>query len=177
MNFFTTLLSLFLLTGVSSCQKKSLEGTWNRCNRDGSYVEYIITNEYFVMLLSKSDNIGFFKKQDIEKGMIISDHTKLTEVALIGNPDTLWVYSYSKNQVILRSRINGEIELNKASFTYATIDTLDFAVWKSKIISEFQKRTLFMNCQDIRTESEKEVEVLDVTDDKEEELLLKGVRD
>ncbi len=164
MKFIKTRLILILIFG---CQNQTNEhiaiGTWNRCNNDGSYWEYKITDDYMLMLTTKSEDIWLFKNKVIDSVIVLSDLE--SDRGLLINNDTLITFTKSKDKVVLKSKYTWDkIELNKAMINIDEIDSTNFDLWKSKTLFEFQKRAKSANCHDLRSESEKEIPTLDLND-------------
>jgi hypothetical protein len=170
MKYLKILFVFFLLLG---CQKSTNEhiaiGTWNRCNKDGSYWEYKITDQYMLMLTTSSNEIWLFKNKVIDSSLVLSKFKN--GLGLLINNDTLVTVKQSKNKVVLKSTYTWDnIELNKAEFDFEKIDSSNLESWKNKTLMEFKKRAESVNCPDLRTESEKIVPPLDLDDLDEEEI-------
>jgi len=164
---------IFISFLVLSCQKTSKKhiaiGTWNNCYKDGTYVEYKITDEYLLILTTKSDEILLFKNKIADSTLILSKFKN--GLGLPINNDTLVTISQSKNKIVLKSTYSwNEIELNKAEFDYDAIDSTNSKLWKNKTLSEFKKRAELASCPDSRTEKEKIIPTLNVDDTEEKEI-------
>jgi hypothetical protein len=163
---------LFILFLVLGCQKTNVNhvalGTWNRCNKDGSYWEYKITDQYMLMLTTQSDEVWLFRNKIVDTTMILSEFEN--GLGLMINNDTLVPIEQLKNKVVLKSTYTWDnIELNRAEFDFAPIDSINLETWKSKTISDFKKRAELARCPDLRTEDEK-IHTLNIDDLEEEEI-------
>jgi hypothetical protein len=164
------LFAIFILFG---CQKSAKEhiaiGTWNRCNKDGSYWEYKITDQYWLMLMTETDHIWLFQNKIVDTIMVLSEFKN--GLPIIINNDTLVTIVQSKNKVVLRSTyLWDNIELNKAEFDFDPIDSTNLESWKNKTLSEFKKRAELASCPDLRTEEEKMIPLLELNELIEEEI-------
>ncbi|TYB70627.1 hypothetical protein [Bizionia algoritergicola] len=164
---------IFVLFFVFGCQKQNKThiaiGTWNKCLKDGSYFEYKITDEYIMVLTTKSEEIILFRNKVTDKGLIMSEFKN--GASLIINNDTLITVSESENKVILKSTYTYDTyEFNKAEFKIDKIDSLNLESWKNKTVSEFKKRAELASCLDLRTEEEKIIPTLNMDDLEEEEI-------
>ncbi|MCF1192256.1 hypothetical protein LRR18_11725 [Mangrovimonas sp. AS39] len=170
MKFIKVLFLSFLIASCHESTKKHVAiGTWNRCNKDGSYWEYKITDQYMLMLTTKYDDIGLFRNKIADTTMILSEFEN--GLGLLINNDTLVTIVKSKNKVILRSTwARDNILLNKADFDYDKIDSTNLDSWKTKTISEFKKRAALKKCPDLRTEEEKNIPTLQLNESDNEEI-------
>lgn len=105
MRFIKALLLLFL---ISSCQKSTKKhvaiGAWNRCNKDGSYWEYKITDNYMLMLTTKSDDVWLFRNKFVDTTMVLSEFEN--GPSLIINNDTLVPIVKSKNNFVFKKHLH-----------------------------------------------------------------------
>ncbi|AXP81923.1 hypothetical protein CJ739_2858 [Mariniflexile rhizosphaerae] len=171
MKYLKIIFAFFLLIFQTSCQKE-IVGTWYKCNKDGSYYEYKITDQYTIMLSSKSDIIWIHKVKQIDNGIILSDFDSSVNRLMINN-DTLIVLSKTKDRIVLKSSYTWDkMELNKAEFDFDKIDSTNLDSWKKKTISEFKKRAELKNCPDLRTEEEKNIPTINLDDFEEEEITI-----
>ncbi len=164
---------IFVLFLVFSCQKTNEKhiaiGTWNKCLNDGSYFEYKITDEYIMVLTTKSEEITLFRNKILDKTLIISEFKDGAELLI--NNDTLVTISKSKDKVVLKSTYTfDKYEFNKAEFKINEIDSINLESWKNKMLSEFKKRAEFRNCPDLRTDNEKALDTLELDMEIEEEI-------
>ena len=148
----------FVLFLFFSCQNSKKEhvviGTWNRCDKDGSYIEWKITNHYMLILTTRSNEILLFRNNIINNNLVLSEFKNGTR--LIGNNDTLVTVKKSKNKIILRSYFSGDYSvLNKAEFDIKPIDSTNLEFWRNNTLSEFNKRASNVICADARSEEEK----------------------
>lgn len=158
---------MFLLICQTSCQEK-IVGTWYKCNKDGSYNEYKITDHYLIMVSSKSDFVWIHRVKQIDNGIILSDFDSSVN-RLMTNNDTLIILSKTKSKTILKSSLTWDkLELKKANFDFDKIDSTNLDSWKNKTISEFKKRAELINCPDLRTDEEKNIPTIDLDDFEEE---------
>lgn len=169
MNYLKGICILFLLSG---CQVFVNEhpaiGTWSRCNRDGSYWEYKITDQYMLMTRTLSNEVLLFKTKVVDTSLLLSEFKN--GPGLMYRNDTLVTIEQSENKIVLKSTYTWEtLELNKADFDIESIDSLHLEAWKSKTLADFKKRAALMDCPDIRTEEEKVLPILE-TDDSDEEI-------
>ena len=163
MKYIKIIFAFFLLICQTSCQK-NIVGTWYKCNKDGSYYEYKITDQYTIMLSSKSDIVWIHKVKQIDNGIIISDFDYSVN-RLMTNIDTLIVLSKTKDKIVLKSSYTWDkMELNKGDFDFDKIDSTKLDSWKNKTISEFKKRAGLKKCPDLRTEEEKNIPTLQLDD-------------
>lgn len=162
---------LFLLLG---CQKNNEQqiviGTWHKCLKDGSYVEYKITENYMLMLTTKSNKVFLFKNKISNNSLIVSEFKDGAQ--LFRNYDTLVIISKSKNKIILRSNYYPfeKNELNKAEFKIEEIDSSSLHFWKTKTFREFSKRAQIKNCPDIRNAKEKALDTIKFNQEEIEEI-------
>ncbi|NOY47560.1 MAG: hypothetical protein GXO84_05085 [Chlorobi bacterium] len=176
MRYLKTLFLSFLFLG---CQKSTKEhiaiGTWNRCNKDGSYWEYKITEQYMLMLTTKSDEIWLFRNKVVDSTLVLSEFKK--GVGLFINNDTLVTVKQTKNKIVLKSTYTWDnIELNKAGFDFDPIDSTNLESWKNKTLTEFNNRAKSANCIDIRTEKEKIIPKLYLDALEEEEIKIDSIQ-
>lgn len=169
MRFLKSVCILFLFSG---CQAFFSEhpaiGTWSRCNSDGSYWEYKITDQYLLMMRTLSNEVLLFKTKVNDTNLLLSEFKN--GPGLMYSNDTLVTIEQSENRIVLKSTYTWEtVELNKADFDLEPIDSLHLEAWKSKVFADFKKRAALMDCPDIRTEEEKILPVLKA-DDAEEEI-------
>ena len=172
------LIQLLILLLVYGCQKPQTKhmalGTWNKCHHDGEYSEYKITNDYFMLLTTRSEHIFIFRNQLTDKGIILSEF-KNGDHLLINN-DTLITVSQSDSKVVLKSTYTYDnYEFYKTEFKIDAIDSLDIESWETKILAEFKKRAKAMACSDLRTDEEKTSPIINLDDLKEEDLKIKEV--
>ncbi|NRR93102.1 hypothetical protein HSX10_16115 [Winogradskyella undariae] len=166
---------LFLLFLVFGCQKTTEKhvaiGTWNRCNKDGSYIEYKITDQYMLILTTNRPNEIIIFGNKILDDKIISYQLKNGTKILTDN-DTLVTIKESSKKVVLMSTWGfDKYELNKAEFNFDKIDSTNLEQWKDKALTEFKKRAESVACPDLRTEEEKIIiPTLDLDDSLEEEI-------
>ena len=154
---------LFLFTGCQAfVSDHPAIGTWSKCNKDGSYREYKITDEYMLMLTTNSDEIWLYRSQVVDTNLVISEFKNGS--GLMGHNDTLVTLEKSKNSIVLRSVFTNTFELNKREFDFDPIDSLHLEAWKNKTLADFKKRAELMNCPDIRTEEEKTLPMLKADD-------------
>ncbi|GAA4977494.1 hypothetical protein [Algibacter aquimarinus] len=153
------LLNIFLIFLFFGCQK-SIEkhvaiGTWNRCNKDGSYIEYKITDQYMMILVtSRPDEIIIFGNKILGDNLISYQLKNGTKI--LTDNDTLVTIEHSSNKVVLMSTWGfDKYELNKAEFDYEEIDSANLKLWKKKTLMEFHKRAESKQCTDLRTAEEK----------------------
>ncbi len=177
MKYLRFVLIIFIFFG---CQEENKEhfisGTWKRCNKDGSYYEYKFTNKYLLMLDTNSGSVSIFGNKNIDKGIILFEFENGDN--LLVNNDTLIAISKSKSKVILKSIHTYETyEFNKAKFEIDEIDSLNMEAWKNKIFDNFEKRAEIENCPDVRTEAEKNIEILDMDEFEEEEIPITEIID
>ncbi|MFG6685914.1 hypothetical protein ACGK9U_04970 [Mariniflexile sp. HNIBRBA6329] len=169
MKYLKITFTFFLLVCQTSCQK-NIVGTWYKCSKDGSYYEYKITDQYTIMLSSKSDIVWIHKVKQIDNGIIISDFDSSVN-RLMTNNDTLIILSKTKDKIILKSSYTRDkLELNKVDFDFDKIDSTNLDSWKNKTISEFKKRAELINCSDLRTQKEKNIPTLNLDDTDDEEI-------
>ena len=168
MKYLKTIFVLFLLFSCQkTIQKHIAIGTWYSCNKDGSYTEYKITDQYMLILNTGSDKIAIFKNRILNSNLILSEFKN--GLGLIPNNDTLVTKEQLKDKIILKSTYTWqEIELNKAKFHIEKIDSTNLETWRNKTLSEFKKRAESVNCPDLRTESEKEIPTIYIKDIEEE---------
>ena len=150
------IISVFFI--IFSCKKENEQhiaiGTWNKCSKDGNYLEYKITEKYIMVLTTKSEEIILSKNKVVNKKLVISEFKNGTK--LIKNNDTITTEFESENQVILKSAYSFEnYELNKAEFKIDEIDSLNLESWKNKTRLEFLQRAELLKCPDLRTNEEK----------------------
>ncbi|TJY36304.1 hypothetical protein [Pontimicrobium aquaticum] len=148
----------FVLLLFFNCQNSKEEhvaiGTWNKCDKDGSYIEWKITNQYMLILTTRSNEIFLFKNNIINNNLVLSEFKNGTR--LVGNNDTVVTVRRSKNKIILRSRFTGDYsELNKAEFDFEPIDSTNLELWRKNILSEFNRRASNVICTDTRNKDEK----------------------
>ena len=164
--------TIFVLCLVFGCQKPNKKhiaiGTWNICHKDGRYSEYKITDKYVINLTSEDDEVWLFKSK-------IADSTLLISTFNIGSGSTernamFDTISYTQSKIVLKSFGGERLELNRAEFDYAPIDSTNLKVWKNKTLAEFKKRVELAGCLDLRTEEEKVKPTLDLDDSVEEEI-------
>ena len=168
MKYLKIIFAFFLIAFQTSCQRNIVHGTWYKCNKDGSYYEYKITDKYTIMLSNKSDIIWIHKIKDINNGIVISDFESSTN-RLLTNNDTLIILSKTKNKIVFKSTYTKDkLELYKTEFDIDKIDSTNLDSWKKKTLSDFKKRTELANCPDLRTESEKKIPTLNLDDIEEE---------
>ncbi len=142
-------------------------GTWNRCNSDGSYWEYKITDQYILITRTLSNEVLLFKTKVVDTSLLLSEFEN--GPGLMYTNDTLGIIEQSKNRIVLKSTYTWEtVELNKADFDFEPIDSLHLETWKNKVLADFKKRATLMNCPDIRTEEEKRLPMLEADDSDEE---------
>jgi len=149
-------ITLFCLCfGCSKSNKDHVAiGTWNRCNKDGSYFEYKITNQYLIMMTTRSDDIWLFRNEVSDSVMMLSEFINGSNLLI--NNDTFITIKQSKDRVVLKSSYTWDkLELFKAEFDYDEIDSTNLESWKTKTLSEFKKRVDAKNCPDLRTDAEK----------------------
>jgi len=170
MKYLKVLFILCLVFGCQEANKKHVAvGTWNKCNIEGSYVEYKITDNYFMFLKTKSDEIFIFRNKIVDDKLILSEFKNGTKI--ITNNDTLITVRKSKNKVVLKSTYNLDfVELNNAEFDFDRIDSAHLELWKNKALSEFKKRAESIKCRDLRTEEEKTIQTLYLDEFLEEEI-------
>jgi hypothetical protein len=165
---------LLILFVVLSCKPNSEKhvalGTWNRCNKDGSYIEYKITEQYMLILTSHRPNEIIIFGNKVLDDKLISYQLK-NGTKILQDNDTLVTLKKSSEKVILMSTWGyDKYELNKAEFDYDKIDSLNLESWKKKTLSEFKKRAEIKSCPDLRTEDEKIIPTLDLDNLEEEEI-------
>ena len=165
---------LLILFVVLSCKPNSEKhvalGTWNRCNKDGSYIEYKITEQYMLILTSHRPNEIIIFGNKVLDDKLISYQLK-NGTKILQDNDTLVTLKKSSEKVILMSTWGyDKYELNKAEFDYDKIDSLNLESWKKKTLSEFKKRAEIKSCPDLRTEDEKKIPTLDLDNLEEEEI-------
>jgi hypothetical protein len=171
MKYLTNLFVILLLFGCQESNEKHVAiGTWNRCNKDGSYIEYKITDQYMMILVTtRPDEIIIFGNKILGDDLIsyqLKNGTKILQ-----NNDTLVTFKQSSKKVVLMSTFGfDKYELNKAEFDYEEIDSTNLGLWKSKTLAEFKKRAELENCTDLRTEEEKVIPTLNLDDIEEEEI-------
>jgi hypothetical protein len=164
---------LFLVFLLFTCQKPIKKhvalGTWNRCDEDGSYTEYKITDQYMLILTTKSEDIVMFKNEVFNESLILSEYNN--GINLLVNNDTLVTIEKSKNKIILKSTYTYDNTLlNRSEFDIDQIDSTNLRSWKTKTLEQFKKRAESINCPDLRTEKEKITPELNLEDLEEEEI-------
>ncbi len=165
------LILLFLFIACQKPIKKHVAiGTWNRCNKDGSYIEYKITDQYMLLLnTTRADEIIIFRNKVLDNNLIISELKNGTKILM--NNDTLVTVEESSNKIILMSTWGLDTyELNKIELDFEPIDSTDLEQWKSKALKKFKKRAKLANCPDLRTEKEKTIPTIDLGNLDEEEI-------
>jgi hypothetical protein len=171
MKYLKYLFIFFLVLGCQKTNEKHVAiGTWNRCNKDGSYIEYKITEQYMLILTSNRPNeVIIFGNKVLDDNLIsyqLKNGTKILQ-----DNDTLVTVKKSSDKVILMSTWGyDKYELNKAEFDYDKIDSTNLEKWKSQTLTEFKKRAESINCPDLRTEEEKIVPVLNLDELEIEEI-------
>ena len=151
--------SLLILILFIGCQNtfKSHEalGTWNYCTKDGNYEEYVITNEFLLIMSTARKKFFLFRNEIIDSSLVIS--TIPGEINLPMPTDTLVVVEKSADKVVLSSHFYSppQRQLNKIDFDFAPIDWNSLKSWKGKIQSEFKKRAKLKKCPDLRSDEEK----------------------
>lgn len=145
-------------------------GTWNRCNKDGSYIEYKITDQYMLILTTtRPDEVIIFGNKVLDDNLISYQLKNGTKI--LTDNDTLVTAKQSPNKVVLMSTWGfDKYELNKAEFDFDKIDSTNLEQWKNKSLAEFKKRAKSANCPDLRTEEEKIVPTLNLDNLDEEEI-------
>ena len=167
-NLTLLLLIIFL---APSCQKQSVEnpliGTWSRCLDDGRYAEFRISHNLTVFLTSEFEHIALIDSE-IKNDTLIN--RKGINSSLLFENDTLVLTYQSANKIILKSKWNYTLELNRIEDNIGKIDSLNLEDWEKETFREFKKRAEIKNCPDLRTDEEKIIHDLGNADYQEEVL-------
>ena len=158
---------ILLFFVLASCQIPNKEhlaiGTWNRCDKNGIYSEYKITENYLMNISTNSDDIWFYKINIFNNNLIVSEFEN--GQGLLINNDTLITTLHSKEKLTLKSTYTYEaLELNKVEIDFEEIDSTNLKAWKNKTLSEFKKRAFLSKCVDLRTENEKRIPIININD-------------
>lgn len=172
MKYLKHLFILFLVLGCQKTKNKHVAiGTWNRCNNDGSYIEYKITDKYMLIFTTNRPDVIIIFGNKVLDDKIISYQLKNGTKILTDN-DTLVTVKKSSEKVVLMSTWGLDtFELNQAEFNFDKIDSTNLEQWKNKALAEFKKRAESIACPDLRTDEESsEIQTLDFDDSLEEEI-------
>ena len=148
-------------------------GTWKKCNENGSYSEYKITDQYFLIIHSDSDKtfdrITLFKNEIHDSIMILSGFDGGIDYPF---NDTLFSRKISDSKIAIASRYNPRIILSKVNSTepISPIDSTNIELWKEKTLTNFEKRAELENCPILETVKENETILLDIEEIELEEV-------
>ncbi|PHQ29445.1 hypothetical protein [Leeuwenhoekiella nanhaiensis] len=162
---FVFLSLLFVI--LNSCQNDSIRGNWGKCNPDGGYWNYTLTDSILVLAVKKPNPfIEICNVTYIDEGIIISD-AKQTEIKLMTNPDTLKILFISSDSLRLQSTQTGDqFELSKADFRLDPIDFNNYKSWKKESLAKFDEYAARVNCAEL----EEDIRSLNLDEFKEEEI-------
>ena len=162
---FVFLSLLFVI--LNSCQNDSIRGNWAKCNPDGSYWNYTLTDSILVLAVKKPNPfIEVYNVNYTNEGIIISD-LKQTEIKQITNPDTLKILSISSDSLKLQSTQTGDhFEWSKADFRLDPIDFNNYKSWKKESLAKFDAYAARVNCAEL----EEDIHSLNLDKFKEEEI-------
>ncbi|MFT5892676.1 MAG: hypothetical protein ACI9Y7_002788 [Dokdonia sp.] len=168
MRYLKNICILFLLSGCQTfVSEHPAIGSWSRCEKDGSYWEYKITNQYTIIVNTLYDEVRFIRNQIVDTNLVISEFKN--ELGLLDNTERVIISEQSNNRIVFKSIVTcSSVELNKKEFDFDPIDSLHLEVWKSKVLADFKKRAALMDCPDVRTEEEKIIPFLKLDDSEEE---------
>ena len=155
-NFLYCILIITILGCQNRAKKNPFIGTWNRCLKDGEYLEFKIYNNYTISLSSSWERIIMVSNKFENNTLIIEG----INVPLANKTDTIFLTSKSNDKIILKSRWMNQVELNRTENKIDDIDSLNLENWKKKTILKFKKRAALFNCPDLRTEDEKIIDTL-----------------
>jgi len=132
---------------LNSCQNDRIKGNWGKCNPDGSYWNYTLTDSLLVLAVEKPNPfIEVYNVNYTNEGIIISD-AKQTEIQLVTNPDTLKILSILSDSLKLQStQIGDQFELSKADFKLEPIDFNNYNSWKKKYLVRFSEYATLVDC-------------------------------
>ncbi|MAS21275.1 MAG: hypothetical protein CMF34_13640 [Leeuwenhoekiella sp.] len=136
---------LFII--LISCQNDRIKGNWGKCNPDGSYWNYTLTDSLLVLAVEKPNPfIEVYNVKYINEGIIISD-AKQTAIHLMTNPDTLKILSILSDSLKLQSTQTGDqFELSEADFKLEPIDFNYYKSWKKKSLLRFNEYATRVDC-------------------------------
>lgn len=140
-------LIIFLFTLYSCKENNLVHGNWEKCNSDGSYWNYTLSDSLLVLAVKKPNPfIEIYNVAYINEGIILS-HSKQTEIQLITNPDTLKILSFTSDALKLQSSQTGDqFELSKADFKLDPIDFNNYKFWKKESLSKLNTYAAGVNC-------------------------------
>ena len=165
MKYLNCICILFLLSGCHNSHPAI--GTWSKCNKDGSYWEYKITDQSILILNTFNDEVWHYKVQIVDTSLLLSKFQN--GPSLMFNNDTLVTIKQTEGKIVLKSTYTWDTyEFNKREFDFEPIDSTHLETWKAKVISDFKKRAELMSCPDLRTEEEKIIPLLELDDSEEE---------
>ena len=155
---FTIILCLNI--GCETPVENKIIGNWNKCNQDGSYVEFEITEKELIILNSTTDDILVFKNKLKGDKMIISEFKKGMKLGIsLGiNTDTIYFKFLNQNRIQLNNEFTiDNVEMKRTHVTVDKIDITNIELWKNKTLDKFNKRAENIDCKDLRTDDEKEI--------------------